>query len=225
MPLPIKFSSLPRGAYVFDKDGTLLDTEYIWVQVFDRFLAPYGIRHDFAQHREIMGGTMLGALQFFQKKYPSFPQEDGVLLDIQSQLREAHARIKHEEGIRMMPGAHAFLERCHDQGIPLALATTAIREEVEWDLERLNLQPFFRAIVTGDDVQHHKPAPDTYLEAAKRLGVSPDRCTTFEDTPKGAQSAISAGMSVVFVHDPRFGVTAPSGIALTIAGFEELLAG
>ena len=107
----------------------------------------------------------------------------------------------------LVPGVREFLERHRD--LPLAMATSAEPENVDFLLERARLRPYFRAVVDGHQVHHPKPHPEIYLKAAERLGIAPHDCVAFEDSFAGVQSGQAAGMAVVGVlttHDELPGV-------------------
>jgi beta-phosphoglucomutase-like phosphatase (HAD superfamily) len=93
---------------------------------------------------------------------------------------------------------------------PLGLATSSNRPVIETVLDAAQLRPFFTATVSSEEVARGKPAPDVYLEAARRLGVDPSRCTAIEDSHNGIRSARAAGMRVIAIPNPHF----PPGDAL-----------
>ena len=221
---PPVLQSLPSGAYIFDKDGTLVDTEVVWVETYRRLLAPYGIVHDLDTHRRMMGTSAVDCIRLLQERHPSFAQgSDAVAALLEDRVRLFYA-TREEMGVRPMAGAQDFLEMCVARKIPMAVATSASRVDAERELTQLGWHGWFGAIVTADDVTRHKPAPDIFLEAANRLTMNPAACTAFEDGLNGVRSAHAAGMSVVFMRDSRFGITPPSEVALTVEGFGDLLA-
>jgi HAD superfamily hydrolase (TIGR01509 family) len=87
---------------------------------------------------------------------------------------------------------------------PLGLASSSNRELIDLVLELSGLERFFRATVSSEEVPRGKPAPDVYLEAARRLGVSPDRCAAIEDSDNGIRSAKAARMRVLAIPNPRY---------------------
>ena len=101
----------------------------------------------------------------------------------------------------------AVARDAHARGFPLAVASGGFRRVVEEILVALGIRDWFGAVVGGDEVPHGKPAPDTYLEAARRLGVDPARCLVFEDTRIGLDAAAAAGMAAVFVPSGPTGAT------------------
>src|SRR5687768_2946362 len=94
-------------------------------------------------------------------------------------------------------GLHQLIDRLKQEGIPMALATSAPKPNVEHTLAELDLAGAFPIIVRGDEVARGKPAPDVFIEAARRLGVEPEGCLVFEDAPMGIEAAHAAGMRVV----------------------------
>ena len=117
------------------------------------------------------------------------------------------------EGISLRPGAREWIAFISELDIPLGLATSsgpiAVRERLG------DLLPVFAAVVTRADVEHGKPHPDLYLEAARRLGIAPRRALAVEDSPAGTQSALAAGMPVVVVPDL---IAPPDDVAPRVAG-------
>jgi HAD superfamily hydrolase (TIGR01509 family) len=97
-----------------------------------------------------------------------------------------------------VPGVQQFLQRHRDW--PMAVGSNAELANIDFVLDRYQLRPFFRVIVNGMQVQRPKPFPDIYLNAAQQLGVSPERCIVFEDSPTGAEAGLAAGMRVVGVE-------------------------
>jgi beta-phosphoglucomutase len=218
-----RLRSFPRAAYVFDKDGTLLDTETLYFEAFCRLLAPYGARHDHRTHRTMMGSPPHLCLEILQRRHKKFPQGPQAIPFLLKSFKQLTAEVRRAHGVAPMPGALAFLERCLAKGIRLAMATSAPRENTEADLARLQIKGWFETVITGDDVKRYKPAPDIFLEAARRLGVDPRECTAFEDGLHGARSAADAGMHVVFLSDKRFGTQPSPQAHLALSSFTDFV--
>jgi HAD superfamily hydrolase (TIGR01509 family) len=118
---------------------------------------------------------------------------------------------RYREGIRLMPHAVETV-RATAERWPLGLASSSNRPVIDLVLERTGLAPCFSATVSSEEVGRGKPAPDVYLEAARRLEVDPDACVAVEDSTSGIRSAIAAGMRVVVVPHPEF-PPAPDALA------------
>src|SRR5207247_5884315 len=116
---------------------------------------------------------------------------------------------RYARDLPLLPGAvdavRRLAERC-----PLGLATSSNRPVIETVLDAAELRPFFAATVSSEEVARGKPAPDVYLEAARRLGVDPARCAAIEDSHNGIRSARAAGMRVIAIPNAHF----PPGDAL-----------
>lgn len=212
---------LAAPAYIFDNDGTLVDTESIWIEAYVRLLSRYGIEHSLAIHRSMMGLSPRDCVLAMQRAYPGLPQGDDATDQLLQERRRLFQEARAEQGIHLLPGVVDFLAAAHQQGKRLAMATSASREDIATQLDLLGWRDRFEVIVTADDIRRHKPAPDVYLEAARQLGVEPSHCLAFEDAANGLLSAKAAGMPVVFVRDARFQMEAPFEPALTVASFME----
>lgn len=216
------FGSLYRAAFVFDKDGTLVDTESIYFKAFDRMLREHQCAHDLQTHGTMMGASAAHCMEILQARHVRIPQGSEAHASLLESLDRHLECVREESGLPIMSGSSSMLHLARDRGIPVAMATSARRVNAERDLKMLGWNKYFQAVVTSDDVTRHKPAPDVFLEAARRLGVEPSRCIAFEDGHRGVQSAKAAGMKVVFVRDVRFGLAPAPEADLTVASLDEL---
>ncbi len=101
--------------------------------------------------------------------------------------------------LTLINGLQNFLERAYIANIPMAIGTAAIPFNIDFVLDNLNLRHYFRAVISANDVEKSKPHPETFLKAAEALGMKPDDCIVFEDSPKGIETALNAGMQAVAV--------------------------
>ncbi len=223
MPTPFHDILQAVSACVFDNDGTLVDTESVWIEAYVRLLSPYGIEHSMAIHRSMMGLSPRDCVVAMQRAYVGLPQGDDATDELLRERRRLFQETRAEKGIHPLPGVVDFLQAAREQGKHLAMATSATREDITMQLSLLGWKDLFEVVVTADDIKRHKPAPDVYLEAARQLGVEPSRCLAFEDAANGLASAHAAGMSVVFVRDARFQMEAPFEPEVTVGSFEEIL--
>ncbi len=184
-------------AILFDMDGVLVNTEPLLLQAVVRMLAHYGVdaSHDRpdqwygASEREFYAGMAeLHGLPYREEMEPL------VRCEFRRLVCEAPNRAVYPESI---PVLSAF---ANSPDLGLAVCSGAGRWKVNINLE--SLAPagcFFHAIVSGDDVTRSKPAPDIFLEGARRLGVPPSRCLVIEDTTAGLRAAAAAGMRAIAV--------------------------
>ena len=125
-------------------------------------------------------------------------------------------QIYRTDGIALKPGLIELLDRIDELGIPKAVATSSTQPEAVRSLGASGLDRRFDIVVTGDQVPRGKPAPDIFLEAARRLQISPDTCWAFEDSSAGAIAAATAGMAVFIVPDIHAPTAEAAGVASAV---------
>lgn len=189
---PLNLSSYE--AIVFDCDGTLVDTMPLHYVAWSLVLRKYRISFPEARFYQ-MGGIST------QKIVAILAREAGLDIDSLKVSQEKDAAFMvHLSQIKPILKTIAIAQRAYGV-VPLAIATGATLKLAKAELEAVNIAHLFKTIVAAEDVMHHKPSPDVYLEAARRLGVDPGRCLAFEDTEIGLQAARSAGMEAIHVDD------------------------
>ncbi|MCC6767047.1 MAG: HAD family phosphatase [Deltaproteobacteria bacterium] len=186
-------------ALVFDMDGLMLDTEPIYRASWQRAAAELGWEITDEGYEVFLGRRTEDAEADLVRIFgPTFP------------IDRFHVRwpaLWHEiaaAGLTVKPGVRTLLALAAERGLPLGLATSTERRLATRTLGYggLSTDPF-RVVVTGDEIAHGKPAPDIYSEAARRLGIAPERCAAFEDSDAGTLSASRAGMTTFQVPDMK----------------------
>jgi HAD superfamily hydrolase (TIGR01509 family) len=185
-------------AVVFDLDGVLLRSEEVWDAVRERYVRERGGRYDEEVQRAMMGMSAPEWSRYLHEEAGAPGSPDEINRDIVGRMLEAYRRE-----LPLLPGAAEAVRRTAG-AFPLALASSSNREVFEEVLELAGLAGFFRATVSSEEVALGKPAPDVYLEAARRLGVAPSRCAAVEDSHAGIRSAKSAGMRVVAIPNASY---------------------
>ncbi len=178
-------------AVVFDLDGVLLQSEEVWDAVRERYVRERGGRYDEEVQRAMMGMSAPEWARFLHEEAGVPDDPDEINSEVVCRMLEAYRRE-----LPLLPGAVEAVRRAAD-ALPLALASSSNRQVFEEVLELAGLADCFGATVSSEEVERGKPAPDVYLEAARRLGVDPVRCTAVEDSHAGIRSAKTAGMRVV----------------------------
>ena len=183
------------AAVIFDNDGLTLDTEGLWTQAEEQLFARYDTEFSAGNKLELLGKSGELAGRYLSEQL-GLPASAGLRLvgEMDELVFEAM-----EGGVEPMPGAVELLGALEEAGIPRGLCSNSPRPFVERAIERAGVAGSFLAVVTGDDVENGKPAPDPYLETARLLGVDPAACVALEDSPPGAMSAHRAGMAVMVV--------------------------
>ena len=190
--------SFPRGvqAVVFDMDGLLLDTETVYQAAMIEAGQAFGVDFTAATYRSMVGKTNLECAVMLRELYgESFPVDDYFA------RTWSDVEIILEAEVRLKTGVMEILDYLDAVGVPRAIATSNSRQAVDRYLGRFDLVKRFHAVVANADVTRHKPHPDPYLEAARRLNVDPTLCLALEDSHPGVRAAHAAGMMTVMVPD------------------------
>jgi HAD superfamily hydrolase (TIGR01509 family) len=185
-------------AVVFDLDGVLLDTEQVWDEVREAFVLERGGRYGPEIQRAMMGMSSPEWSSFLHTEagVPDAPEE--INADVVQRMVERYRRE-----LPIVPGAREAVERVGERW-PLGLASSSNRPLIDAALELAGLASSFRATVSSEEVARGKPAPDVYLEAARRLGAAPEHCVAVEDSHAGIRSAKAAGMRVIAIPNPHY---------------------
>lgn len=184
-------------AVVFDFDGTILDSETAEYESNRRSFADHGV--DLSADEWATGvGFLKPDAHWFDRLRARCAEPPTLERYLDMTRAYFRARVPAEP----MPGISALLDALVAAGVPRAVGSTAPLGWVVPGLESLRLTPTFDVIVTGDQVKNLKPAPDVYLEVARRLAIAPDRCVVIEDSGPGIASARAAGMKTVAVPHP-----------------------
>jgi HAD superfamily hydrolase (TIGR01509 family) len=185
-------------AVVFDLDGLLLDTEQVWDEVREALTRERGGRwHDRAQ-ADMMGMS--------STEWSSYMHESLGLAEPPEELNRLvveRMQERYREQLPLVDGAVDAVRRIGERW-PLGLASSSNRELIDLALELMGVADLFSATVSSEEVERGKPAPDVYLEAARRLDVAPERVVAVEDSAAGIRSATAAGMRVIAIPNPHF---------------------
>ena len=183
-------------AVLFDLDGTLVDSMWIWEKIDIEYLGGFGIELPDDLQSCIEGMSFSETAEYMKKRF--------FIPDSVEEMKNTWNRMAWEKYTKEVPlkkGAYEFLQYCKEHGIKLGIATSNSKELVSAVLEALDVYGLFTAIVTGCEVERGKPWPDVYLEAARRCNVSPGNCLVFEDIIPGIMSGKAAGMRVCAIED------------------------
>ena len=185
-------------AIVFDLDGLLLDSEQVWGEVREQLVKERGGRWREQAQTEMMGMSSVEWSRYMHDELGLSEPPEEISGEVVRRLEERYRRE-----LPLIEGAKEAVERLAARW-PLGLASSSNRELIDLVLELSGLAPFFRVTVSSEEVPRGKPAPDVYLEAARGLGVPPQRCAAVEDSRNGIRSAKAAGMKVIAIPNPHF---------------------
>ncbi|MEJ7705895.1 MAG: HAD family phosphatase [Nocardioidaceae bacterium] len=182
-----------RGV-LFDMDGTLCDTEPCWMAAEQAIAERYGAQWTTEDGLAMVGNDLRVSGSYLRKRM----QLDVSVDEVVQELLEGVLAAVSREGVEWLPGALELVEACNDAAMPIGLVTMSYANFAGAILKSMP-RGRFDVVVTGDQVERGKPAPDAYLRAAELLGLDAASCIAIEDSPTGAASAESAGCHVVVV--------------------------
>ena len=192
-----KTTTLDIRGVIFDMDGLLLDTEAMYLKAWP----PVG---------EMMGLSITEDLAYATVGRGAKETEEVFQAELGEAFTIERARpfigqwimdYVAQNSLEVKPGARELVELLRRRAVPMAVGSSNIERNVRAFLEEAKLLPYFDTIVTADLVEHAKPAPDIFLQAAKNLGLAPSQCIVFEDSPTGVEAAHMAGCVTIMVPD------------------------
>jgi HAD superfamily hydrolase (TIGR01509 family) len=187
---------LNKKGYIFDMDGTLIDSMPMWYSINEEFLSGMGVQFNDDVAREIGPMSVVAASDYLIKRF-GLPVTARELTDAYMELLHR----KYKTVVTVKDGVRDFLQKCKEEGIPMCVATATETPLALEAMETHGLLPYMEFLISCEDVGKSKRDPDIYLEAARRLNLEPKETAVFEDVFYGAETAKKAGFSVVGVHD------------------------
>jgi HAD superfamily hydrolase (TIGR01509 family) len=184
------------SAAIFDMDGTLIDSMWVWNTIDSKYLERRGLSVPSELRDEIIHLSFEETALYFKNKF-NLPDSIEEIVNEWNSL----AYVEYANNVNLKPYAKEYLTMLKAKGIKLAIATSNCTMLLETVLKRHGIYELFDAITTTDEVERGKNFPDVYLLTAKKLSVKPSQCIVFEDILPAIIGAKAAGMTVVGVHD------------------------
>lgn len=181
---------------IFDADGTLLDSMYIWDELGERYLRELGISAENGLSEKLFPMTLEESSAYLKKSYHLYGTTD----DVKAGILDIIAAFYREEAI-MKPGAKAFLQKLYERNIPMVIATSGDKALLTVALKRLKAELYFKEILTCSELGTSKREPAIYRAAAKAIGTDVTKTAVFEDTLFALQTAKNSGFITVAVED------------------------
>ncbi|MDQ0209197.1 HAD family hydrolase [Alkalicoccobacillus murimartini] len=188
-------------AFIFDMDGVIINSEPHHIEVEIETAARFGAtitEEDLSKYMGMVSPEM----------WSSVKSEHGLTAELEEildhQIAEKLKRLK-ESDLEPIKGIPGLMQRLSEKGIPMAVASSSPRIYIEAVLEKFGISDQFVSIISGEEVNQGKPAPDIYLETAQVLGVEPKECVVLEDSYNGVRSAKAAGMTCIGYLAPDAG--------------------
>lgn len=185
--------------YLFDLDGTITDTNNLWLEVDQEFLACRGLSPT-PEYTDVVSRSIYPIAARFTKEYYRLPDAPEDIMAEWDALADRHYR----ELAPLKPGAEAFLRQCKEEGRPMAMFTACRPSLCGAALERFGLRELFAHIVYAEEIGLEKRDPQCFVRLSQMLGVPPEQCTLFDDSPDNCATAARAGMEAVGVYDAYY---------------------
>lgn len=182
-------------AFLFDLDGTLIDTMPAHFKTWQLVVKEMGSP---LEGEALMQQLYGNGAELMHRIVPgrTFTEEEARAIVA---AKEERYRALYGNEITVLDGAREFLEQALRQKIPMGIGTASNQANIDFALDKLDLRRYLSAIVGADDVQLSKPHPETWLKLAAELNTPPEQCIVFEDAPKGVEAALAAGMKAVAI--------------------------
>jgi HAD superfamily hydrolase (TIGR01509 family) len=181
-------------AFLFDLNGTMINDMPYHIKAWHRILTSLGADISLERMKEECYGKNEELVErIFPGRFSASEKTE------MGSAKEKNYQQEFKKELRLIKGLYDFLQDSHKAGIKMAIGTAAVMGNVDFVLNGVDIRHYIDAVVSADDVHTSKPHPETYLKCAEALGIEPEHCLVFEDTPKGAECAFNAGMDCVIV--------------------------
>ena len=183
-----------KKAFLFDLNGTMIDDMQYHINAWHRILNELGANISIAQMKEECYGKNE---EILERMFPG--RFTAVEMGTIGFEKEKKYQEDYKPQLALLPGLPIFLQNAAIHRIQMAIGSAAIIFNIDFVLDNLNLRAYFDVIVGAEDVKASKPDPETYLSCSHKLGIDPADCIVFEDSVKGVESALLAGMKAVVI--------------------------
>jgi len=181
-------------AFLFDLNGTMIDDMRYHIDAWHKIFNAFGAGFTLEQTQQECYGK---GTEMMERVFPGRFTNKEVLEMIDK--KEAAYRSNYKPYLKLISGLDELLDAAKKENIKMAIGSAAMKLNVDFVLDNLNIRHYFDAIISADDVQNSKPNAETFLKCAAGLNVLPQECIVFEDVPKGVESASNAGMKAVVI--------------------------
>lgn len=186
------------AAFVFDMDGVLIDSEPVHYESTRMLFEELGASLKETVNNEFLGSTDRFMFEVLRERYGLASTVDQLI----ERRKAIYMGILQEDGLPWREGIRELIADLAEAHYRLAVASSGLKHIIMHTLEDGGIDQLFEAVVSGDEITQPKPAPDIYLEAARRLKIEPSHCAAIEDTDVGVRSAKAAGMFTIAFPNP-----------------------
>jgi beta-phosphoglucomutase family hydrolase len=184
---------MKKSLFIFDMDGVIVDTEPLYIKMNKDFLKQYNVQISDEEYNQFIGISATKMWDFLKEKY-SLPYTTVELIAIEKQ---AKYNVLASTDLKIIDGIVALLQMLKDKEYSIAIASSSMRKNIELIITKTNLKSYFDFVVSGEDVQNGKPAPDIFLKAMQHFNKQPKDCIVLEDARNGVLAAKAANMFCV----------------------------
>ncbi|MFI5133484.1 MAG: HAD family hydrolase [Chitinophagales bacterium] len=181
-------------AFLFDLNGTMINDMPFHIRAWHRILNGLGADISMERMKEECYGKNH---ELLERIFPGrFTDEEKTKMSFE---KEKQYQKEFTPDLKLIDGLDLFLKEAHEAGIKIAIGSAAIMFNINFVLDGLHIRNYFDVLVSADDVKNSKPDPETWLKCAEELKIQPGECIVFEDSPKGVESALNAGMQAIVI--------------------------
>jgi len=206
-------------AVIFDMDGVIVNSEPVYEKVELEIFRQLGIDISVSERYAYVGMKTDDMWEVIKQRF-AVQQTVEELTRLEAEKFREHIKIN--GGIHPIPGAVELIKELHREGMALAVASSALKEDVYAIIETLDLDRYFSYKVSGCDVENGKPAPDIFLRAVELLGLKPEECVVIEDSENGVRAARAAGIKCVGLKNKGSGIQDLSAADLVVDSLLQL---
>jgi HAD superfamily hydrolase (TIGR01509 family) len=211
---------LNAKGFLFDLNGTMINDMPYHIEAWHKQLVALGSTISLEETKYQCYGKND---ELLERVFPGrFTMEEKIKL---GNDKEALYRVEFKPYLKLIDGLEAFLTNASNQNKKMAIGSAAINENINFVIDNMNIRHHFEAIVSANDVLKSKPHPETFLKCAEKLALHPNDCVVFEDTPKGVECALNAGIKTVVIlgeHSKEEFVSFPNVIQF-VYNYKELI--
>lgn len=204
-------------AIIFDMDGVLINTEPLHYECWKQTMADEGVDMTYDVYKQCIGSTIGYLLELLRNAYGDISDDE----TLRARMFAKKEAIVQRDGFPPIAGVKEAVRRFHEEGFRLEVASSSAGYYIGRVLDTLDIHRYFECYTSGEEVEHPKPAPDTFVRAMEKLKLKPEDCLIVEDSTNGGKAAAAAGAKCVWFHNPDSGNQQIPHAALTITSWSQ----
>jgi HAD superfamily hydrolase (TIGR01509 family) len=206
-------------AVIFDMDGVIIDSEPVYLEVEMKLFRKYGLPIKEEEHNAFVGTTTREMWTYLKVRYGIDLEVDKLVEIERAAYREG---LLSQKDLKPIAGIVDLIKNLYKNKLRLAIASSSSLNEINTVVELFDLKKYFVELVSGEEVENGKPAPDIFILASKRLEVLPSECIVIEDSKNGTVAAKQSGMRCIGYKNPKSGIQDLSSAHLVVTSFKDI---